>query len=178
MTELADSLTIDLRKALTEQTDSGERSITQLQLREPTGGEMRDAEGLKLNVPVTIRVVALVTGLKEATVRGLPSRDLKRAGDYLSAFVLAPERVFETATLPSTLDFPLASPLLGPTGAVAVISLSEPTAGQLEEFEHLDGWARRVKSVATVAALPESVVGRIAVRPLADMGAYLDAFFA
>lgn len=172
------ALTLDLRKPLTEGEGADERRIAQLTLREPTAGEMRQAEVLKGSIPITIRVLSLVSGVKELTIRGMGARDLRQAGDYCAAFVVADVPAYDPASIPDVETFPLDAPLKAPTGDLVSIVLREPTAGQLDEYEHLDGWARRVRAIATVAGQPEFVIDQLPVRKALAMEAYLEGFFS
>jgi hypothetical protein len=177
MTDLQPTLTLPLRKPLIEGDGPDAVTISSLALREPTAGEMRRAEGLGGNIPITLRVLALVSGVREALIRTLGARDLRAAGDYCAAFVVAalPDL---GAVEDESRDFPLDPPVRGPAGLVDVIRLREPTAGQLDQYEHLEGWARRVAAIATVGGVPEQVADLIPVRKAAEMEAWLDRFFA
>lgn len=177
-TDMPETLTVPLRQALTVGEGEAVRSITHLDLREPTVGEMKKAEVLIKPVAITMRVIALVAGVPESAVRSLAGRDLAKAGDFCSRFVVAPVAEVDLATLPDQKTFPLDKPLTGPLGPVDSILLKEPLAGQYEEYAGLSDWARTARAIATVAALPETVIDQLPVRQAARMEAYLDAFFA
>lgn len=163
-----------LRKPLTVDGST----VAEVTLREPTGGEMRAAEGLKDGIAITIKVLSLITGLAEGTVRAMGARDLRAAGDYVAGFVVEAPPEFDPADLPESKTFPLDPPVKGLDGDLASLTLTEPTAGQMSEYEPLNGFARKVRAVATVAGLPDVVAARLTVRQLNAMEAYLDAFLA
>jgi hypothetical protein len=65
-----------------------ERSITELSLREPTAGELDDAEAnAKTNNGTTILLLARVTGENPNVIKQLGARDYKAASDYLKSFL-------------------------------------------------------------------------------------------
>ncbi len=57
------------------------------------------------------------------------------------------------------------------------IKLHEPTAGQWEEWDKLEGVAASRKAIATVAAVPEAVIKQMLVRDFRRATDYLNRFF-
>lgn len=80
--DLPDELVIALRKPVTH---SGE-TYTELNLREPTGGDMKAAEKLT-GIESDIVLIAMVSGMPKPAVEKIGARDLKKAQVYLAGFI-------------------------------------------------------------------------------------------
>lgn len=175
--DLPESLIVTLRKPLIDGKGDAARTITELHLREPTGGECRATENLEGSVAITIGVLALVAGVSEAAIRQLGARDLDKSGSYLARFVVQAAEPYDPETLPDAISFPLRKPLTVAGDTLTVLTLREPTAGQLELYADLEGFARKIKAASVMAAIPDSAAASIGVRDLKQIEAYLDAFF-
>jgi hypothetical protein len=177
--DLPAELHITLRRQVIDVVDGVETPVTELHLREPTGGEMRQADAKGDSVAVTITALALVAGVSEKAVRQLVARDLDRAGSYCARFVVAPVADWpDPDRQPDTFDVPIGKEVATPTGPISHLKLREPDAGQIEQYEPRLGWDRKIGMLATVSALPESVIESLPVRVINEGVAYLDGFFA
>jgi len=84
MQNLPDELVIDLRKPVT----LGSETYTQLVLREPTAGEVAQAQKAGGGLASDIVLIALVSGVPKPGVERIGYRDTQRAVQYLAGFMV------------------------------------------------------------------------------------------
>ena len=170
------------------QHDGG--AIGELRLREPTGGEMRDAEkeldgGFTAEAASAFEVslVGAVTGVAAAALDKLPVTIMRQARTFLTAFDV--ESGLGRTDAPS-LDVPLPLPeSLTVTGiSYSEISLAEPTVGMRRKAESAlrtgatSANARQYQLilVAQASGIPFAAVEKFPVSALNDAEAFLRGF--
>lgn len=80
--ELPEELVIPLRKPVA----MGDKTYSDLILREPTGGDLKAAEKFT-GIESDIVLIAMVSGVPKPAVEKIGSRDLKKAREYLVGFI-------------------------------------------------------------------------------------------
>lgn len=83
---MTDEKTIHLRKPLTLGAGDGAVTYPELNLREPTAGELEKASRADTAVGVMINLVNLITKIPRSAVEQLSQRDLAEVSDYLGGF--------------------------------------------------------------------------------------------
>lgn len=81
--------TIKLRKPIT--LGSGETPVTypELELREPTAGELEKASRADTNFGVMINLISIIAKIPRAAAEKLSQRDFTEASEYLAGFTNA-----------------------------------------------------------------------------------------
>lgn len=168
------------------QHDGG--TIGELRLREPTGGEMRDAEknldgGFTAEAASAFEVslIGAVTGVAAAALDKLPVTIMRQARIFLTSFDV--ESRLGTTDAPS-LDVPLLEPLTVTGISYSEISLAEPTVGMRRKAESAlrtgatSANARQYQLilVAQASGIPFAAVERFPVSVLNDAEAFLRGF--
>lgn len=77
-----DEKTIVLRKAVV----LGDVTYAELNLREPTAGELEKASNAATQIGVAISLISLIARIPRGVVEKLGQRDLKEASDFLGSF--------------------------------------------------------------------------------------------
>lgn len=79
---MEDTKTIKLRKPLT----LGDMNYSEVNLREPTAGELAKATKTGGNVDAAIALISLVGGIPKTAVENMCQRDLAECSDFLGSF--------------------------------------------------------------------------------------------
>lgn len=81
-----DEKTITLRRPVI--LGKGDKAVeyTQLDLREPTAGELEKASKATTQVGVALNLISMIAKVPRTVVEGMCQRDLKEASDFLGSF--------------------------------------------------------------------------------------------
>ena len=167
--------------------------LAELTLREPTLGQIRDAQmklddiaqptvGAQREYELTL--LQLNSGKGRALIDALPARVTRRGCDYLKSWLTVPPPGSEDPDVPTlivTLDAPLKA---ANGGEVHEITLREPNGGELRSAEGLigkpatPGSIRRYQArlIELVADLPALVVAQIPITKAAEAITFIEGF--
>jgi len=169
MAEQLATRTLALRKPLDQ--------AAELALREPTAGELEAAAVTPNAIESNIILLAAVTGIDEAALRGLSARDFQEASAWLGQFT----RMKARPALPAedTTDLELVVPVTFQGGSYAKLSLAEPTAGQLEAATNTaNSVTSNVILISKVAKVPLLMARELSARDFRAASEWLAGFTA
>jgi hypothetical protein len=167
--DMPSTRTITLRKAV----EYAGINVTFLDLREPRAGEMLRWAHLS-GVEASIMAVAVVSGHPVTAIGEIGARDLLDAAAYINAFGLV--SIDQPDDVPAALDLALRLPIEHGDTTIHTLSLREPAANQLIEWDKADGIAADLKIIAAVSAVPEVALHKLGARDLVAAGSYLANF--
>ncbi|WP_294292075.1 phage tail assembly protein [uncultured Sphingomonas sp.] len=168
---LPDTMTLTLRKPIT----FAGQPVTALELREPTAGQMKQWASLS-GMAANIAAVSTVAGLPESVIGEIVSRDLFAAATFINSFGLIGAEAFDEP--PSELTINLIHPIEHADQRYAQMSLREPTAGQLIEWDRVDGIEADLTIISAVSGVPLIALDKLRARDLVRAGSYLANFLA
>ena len=168
---LPDTMTLTLRKPVT----FADQPVTALELREPTAGQMKQWASLS-GMAANIAAVSTVAGLPESVIGEIVSRDLFAAATFINSFGLIGADAFDEP--PSELTIDLIHPIEHADQRYAQIVLHEPTAGQLIEWDRVDGIEADLTIISAVSGVPLIALDKLRARDLVRAGSYLANFLA
>ena len=82
----------------------------------------------------------------------------------------------EKQPIPETLSITLRRPVKIGDVEYAVMTLREPTAGEMEQVDGESGWAKKVAMIALVSGIPAKLLEEVGVRDIDLATAYLARF--
>jgi len=168
--------------------------LSEITVKPPTLGQVRDAQ-MKLDDALDptrgsmreyqLTFVQLNSGKGRLLIDALPTSAVRRAVEFLEAYVVAPlpdlDQNAETARLVLTLDAPLRT---NSGGEVHEIELREPTGGEMRKAEELidkrwsPGPVRRYQArlIELVSGLPATVVAQLPIGKAREAIRFLEHF--
>lgn len=171
--ELPDALTVTLRKPVTH----GDATYTELTLREPIAGELQSV-ATKNQEDAQIFLIATISGVPEAAVAKIGTRDLKKAQDFLLTFTPADDASVKAdpETLPEDLTIELRKPLKIGDMEWSELRLREPTGGEMQQAAKRAAHEAGIFLLAKVSGLPDRAIKQVTARDFNKATAYLLSF--
>ena len=166
---MPDTRTITLRKPVT----FADMTVTKLDLREPRAGEMMRWAGLT-GIEAHIAAVSAVSGQPLPVIHQLVARDILDAATYVESFGIV--SIDQPDEVPTEMTLDLRVPIEHGDDTYRALTLREPTAQQLIEWDKADGIAADLKIIAAVSAVPEIALHKLTARDLVAAGSYLANF--
>ena len=166
---MPDTRTLTLRKPV----PFLDETVSTLDLREPRAGEMLQWAHLS-GIEANIVAVSVVSGRPVSVIGQLVARDIIAAAEFVNAFGLV--SIDHPEDVPASLVIDLRYPIDHGDTIHRQISLHEPTANQLIEWDKADGIGADLKIIAAVSGVPEIALHKLGARDLVTAGSYLANF--